>query len=180
MTQAPREARLPAGYSSRPFRDADAEALIGVGLRSTRLLAGHGFPELLAEPPTGARAFRAFARRCAVIVAQTRVEPVAYAAIAPLDRFLHLKELAVDPAHGRRGIGSAIVAAIVAEAARAGHAGVSLSTFRDVPFNAPFYAARGFEELPLEAAPEALKRAFEEEIPPGIRPETRLLMLRRL
>lgn len=176
----PRGEGLPAGYSLRPYRDDDADALIGVGVRSTGLLARHGYPDLLAEPPAGVRAFRAFARRCSILVVETAHEVAGYAATAPVGDFLHLKELAVDPAHGRRGLGSAMLAAVVAQAARDGHSGVTLSTFRDVPFNAPFYAARGFLELPRRAAPEGLRRVFADEVPPGINPRTRVLMLHRV
>ena len=59
----------------------------------------------------------------------------------------HLEQIAVLPAHGRRGIGSTLLDAAHAEVAARGGAEVTLSTFADVPWNAPFYAAHGYVVL---------------------------------
>ena len=56
---------------------------------------------------------------------------------------------------------------------------MSLTTFRDLPFNERFYARQGFVECALETAPPALARQFHAELPTGISVEKRLLMLRR-
>lgn len=93
-------------------------------------------------------------------------------------RFLHLGELSVDTTHGRRGIGRTLVEAVAVRAGQLGLDGVSLSTFRAVPFNAPFYAALGFVELPLETAPPELASLFYDEVPKGVDPGARLLMTR--
>lgn len=61
------------------------------------------------------------------------------------DAYLH--ELDVDPAYGRRGVGAALVRGFV-NAARAKRAqAVYLSTFRDPPWNAPFYRKLGFVDV---------------------------------
>lgn len=57
----------------------------------------------------------------------------------------HLEQLSVLPEHGRRGVGSGLVAAAAEEARWDGHDRLSLSTYRDRPWNAPFYARLGFE-----------------------------------
>ncbi|MCR4267492.1 GNAT family N-acetyltransferase [Nitratireductor sp. ZSWI3] len=125
-------------------------------------------------------AFDRLARANRTFVVEHRSKgPVGFAIAGPVGAFLHLKELSVDPAHGRRGLGAALLAAAIAESRALRFAGVSLSTFRDVPFNAPFYARHGFVELTVEQAPDALKQRFHAEIPLGIDAETRVLMLRR-
>src|SRR5262245_44924977 len=61
------------------------------------------------------------------------------------DAYLH--ELDVERASQKKGIGAALVAAFI-EAARVKHADtVYLSTFRDPPWNAPFYARLGFRQV---------------------------------
>ncbi len=82
------------------------------------------------------------------------------------------------PAHGRRGLGAALVKAVLAAAVEHGCAGVSLTTFRFVAFNRPFYQRLGFAELSLDAAPSVLRDAFARELPQGIDMKERLLMLR--
>nr|WP_276547949.1 GNAT family N-acetyltransferase [Brachybacterium muris] len=57
----------------------------------------------------------------------------------------HLEQLSVLPEHGRRGHGRALVVAALQEAAARGHHVVTLRTYADVPFNAPFYRTCGFE-----------------------------------
>ncbi len=105
-------------------------------------------------------------------------EPAGFAVAGPLGGGLHLRELSVDPAHGRRGIGTALVDTVIAASREQGLAGVSLTTFRDVPFNAPFYARLGFEELPVDRADGALRDAFVGEVPAGVEPAKRVLMWR--
>ncbi len=59
----------------------------------------------------------------------------------------HLQQLAVDPAHGRRGLGTALVQACCEQARLRGHDELTLTTFRDIAFNAPWYARLGFVEV---------------------------------
>ncbi len=60
---------------------------------------------------------------------------------------LHLRELAVDAGHQRMGIGRALVQAACGHAWAAGLAVVTLTTFRDLAWNAPWYARLGFREV---------------------------------
>ena len=73
--------------------------------------------------------------------------PVGFAHVLELEGIAHLEQLAVRPGEQRRGIGSALVRAVQEEAARRGYAEVSLCTYADVPWNAPFYRGLGFEEV---------------------------------
>ncbi|SHF95089.1 Predicted N-acetyltransferase YhbS [Kaistia soli DSM 19436] len=65
-----------------------------------------------------------------------------------LDEALHVYELSVRAVFNGQGIGTALLAGIETAAADRGLAALTLSTFTDVPWNAPFYARRGF--LPVE------------------------------
>ena len=77
-------------------------------------------------------------------------EPVVgFAHVLDLDGHLHLEQLAVDPSHGRQGLGSALVEAVCRVATSRGADEVTLMTFADVPWNGPWYTARGFSELAL-------------------------------
>lgn len=58
---------------------------------------------------------------------------------------LHVWELAVHADAQKQGIGAALMAQIVEHAHKAGLAAVTLTTFRDVAFNAPFYKRLGFD-----------------------------------
>ncbi|MGW4424393.1 GNAT family N-acetyltransferase [Streptosporangium sp. NPDC004631] len=81
--------------------------------------------------------------------------PIGFAMIGWVDGTVHLDQLAVHPGHGRRGVGGRLLEAVCDHAASAGSAAVTLTTFRDVPWNAPWYARHGFAVLdPAEWGPE--------------------------
>ena len=58
---------------------------------------------------------------------------------------LYLDQISVHPDQGQRGIGAALLTRVIDEAKRRKLRRVALSTFRDLPWNAPFYARLGFE-----------------------------------
>jgi predicted N-acetyltransferase YhbS len=69
---------------------------------------------------------------------------VGYAIAREVDETLYLQQIDVEPEHGRRGIGSALIKTVCNWAKQQGYEIVSLSTFRDLPWNAPFYSKMGF------------------------------------
>jgi 4-diphosphocytidyl-2-C-methyl-D-erythritol kinase len=90
----------------------------------------------------------------------------------------YVEELDVVPAHGRRGLGSRLLARVCEWAQVQGHATVTLSTFRDVPWNGPFYRKHGFRDLsPAEWTPDMLA-IREREAQHGLRIEARVFMRR--
>ncbi|AHH99997.1 GNAT family N-acetyltransferase [Kutzneria albida] len=91
--------------------------------------------------------------------------PIGFAYTGPVDQALHLHQLAVHPAHGRRGAGSALLSAVVQAA---GGRAVTLTTFRDIPWNGPWYAERGFVELAPEQWGPELTRLVAGETAQGI------------
>jgi ribosomal protein S18 acetylase RimI-like enzyme len=81
---------------------------------------------------------------------------IGFAVACVLDGEGHLDELAVTPAHDRRGVGRALVDEVLAWSAARGLPSVSLITFRDVPWNRPYYEKLGFEAVTaLTSAVEA-------------------------
>jgi 4-diphosphocytidyl-2-C-methyl-D-erythritol kinase len=62
------------------------------------------------------------------------------------DAYLH--ELDVDTAYQQRGAGAALMKAFIAAGRRRGAEAIYLSTFRDPPWNAPFYRKLGFVDVP--------------------------------
>lgn len=72
--------------------------------------------------------------------------PVGFVHVLEIEGHAHLEQLSVLPEHARRGIGRRLVKAAVAETRRRGHRRITLRTYADVPWNAPFYASCGFAE----------------------------------
>ena len=106
--------------------------------------------------------------------------PVGFAVASVCGRRAHLEELDVLPRHGRKGVGSALVEAVVDYALNSGCTEITLTTFRDVPWNAPFYARLGFEAIPeQELAPE-LARQLSHEAELGLERSRRVAMRKPL
>jgi GNAT superfamily N-acetyltransferase len=92
----------------------------------------------------------------------------------------HLAELDVHPAHGRRGLGAALVEAVCAWASEATLDAVTLTTFRDVPWNAPWYQRLGFAEIPETALDAELRQVLRAEVENGLDRSQRVAMRRTL
>lgn len=93
---------------------------------------------------------------------------------------VYVEEMDVLPAHGRRGLGGRLLACVCAWAKAQGHAAITLSTFRDVPWNGPFYRKHGFRDLlPAEWTP-GMRAIREREAQHGLRVEARVFMRREL
>lgn len=80
----------------------------------------------------------------------------------PLDGALHVEQVTVALDRQRQGIGRALMVAAEDAAARRGFVRLTLTTFRDVPFNGPFYRGLGWTVLDpatLTAGLRAQRRA---------------------
>lgn len=86
--------------------------------------------------------------------------PVGFAAVVVVDELAHLEQVSVLPEVSRRGIGSLLIESACRWAVKAGYRAITLTTYSDVPWNAPFYARLGFREVAPTAGLEA--RRLEE------------------
>jgi GNAT superfamily N-acetyltransferase len=82
--------------------------------------------------------------------------PIGFALVWIRTDALHLRELDVHPDHMRRGLGRRLVEFVRERAAERGLARVTLTTFRDVDWNASLYRRWGFEVLEPEDQPDWL------------------------
>lgn len=87
-----------------------------------------------------------------------------------------LAEVDVLPFRGRRGLGRALVDAVAAWARGGGHEALALTTFRDVPWNAPWYRSLGFRELADDELGDALRAVVAREAADGLPMEKRVAM----
>jgi GNAT superfamily N-acetyltransferase len=81
---------------------------------------------------------------------------------------LHVWEMAVRTAAQRKGLGAGLLAASVDHARRVGSPAVTLTTFRDVPWNAPFYGRHGFRVLADEELGDRLVGILRQEVDAGL------------
>lgn len=81
--------------------------------------------------------------------------PVGFVQVDEVDGLAHVRAFAVLPSFMRKGIGSALLDAACGWAREHGYAAITLTSYAEVAWNGPFYAARGFAELsePTELTP---------------------------
>ncbi|MFD9704601.1 GNAT family N-acetyltransferase [Lentzea sp. NPDC059081] len=96
--------------------------------------------------------------------------PVAFIAIGDVDDAVHVHQVSVHPSHARQGIGAALI-----EHVTRGDRPVTLTTFRDVPWNAPYYERLGFQAL-TETSP-GLTGIMTAEAARGLDPAGRVAMV---
>jgi GNAT superfamily N-acetyltransferase len=106
----------------------------------------------------------------------TRGEVIGYAIALWLGRDLHLDEIDVHPDHQRRGVGRALIDTLRAHAEAHGARRLTLTTFRFVAWNMPWYVRLGFVPLEESALPAELRAIHEAEIAQGLARERRVAM----
>jgi GNAT superfamily N-acetyltransferase len=100
----------------------------------------------------------------------------AFLAATELDGAIYVVEIDVMQRWQRKGVGRRLMQAIIEAAQMRGTSGVTLTTDRYVPFNAPFYASLGFRALDEREMPAGLFKILRFEIDHGADPERRVAM----
>ena len=168
------------GFSLRAGRDADIESLLQVERLAAALLLGHGAYDLFAMHSLSPQNLQDGIAQEMLRVAEVDGQAVGFALWSEVDGHAHLFEMDVLPEHGRRGIGSALLESVCESAAARGLSAMTLTTLRDVPWNAPFYAARGFEEMIKSSWGPELSKLVARERMLGFPMELRVVMRREL
>ena len=170
---------MPPWYSIAPARQKDLPRLASIELAAARLLVGYA-PESVLRETTSQHELRDALSKGLLWVALANDDPVGFAHIELLEPTVaHLKELDVHPSHGRRGLGTKLIETVCEWAAAANYGWVTLTTFREAPWNMPFYAKVGFEEIPRQELTSVLLSILREEGDRGLDPARRVAMRRR-
>lgn len=140
-------------YRLRPARGNEIGELQNIDLASATLFRGLGLIDFgplgePTEPIPEDRLRRGFGEGLVWVAVDDREELVGFALCSDRGEDLYLDQLSVLPRHGRRGVGSRLVRRCLQEAEARAFLRVSLSTFRKIPWNGPFYRRLGFREVP--------------------------------
>jgi GNAT superfamily N-acetyltransferase len=164
----------------RPPAADELGRLVEIEAAAGRAFADHGMPEIAADDPGSPTELEPYRAAGRALVAADPGGPVAYLLAAEIDGCLHVEQVSVDPAHAGHGIGAALIDHLAAAARADGRPALTLTTFRDIPWNAPYYARLGFRELPEGEWGPQLRAlvAHERDAIPGHHP--RVTMIRPL
>ncbi|MFK0163677.1 GNAT family N-acetyltransferase [Rhizobium sp. NPDC090279] len=122
---------------------------------------------------------QSLAEQLLLVAVDDEDRPFGFLAGIGKDGSVHIAELDVVRRWQKRGVGRRLMEAGI-EAARAqGAMGVTLTTDRQVAFNAPFYASLGFRILDDQERPAVLTQILEHEFAHGADPARRVAMALR-
>lgn len=169
---------MTPAYTIAGARPDDLECLAPIEVAAVTLFTGPVF-DSVPHTPTSRGVLSRAQRDGHLWVARAGESPVGFAMVGMIEsESAHLEELDVHPDHGRRGLGTKLVEHVCRWAAVAGHSAVTLTTYRDVPWNMAFYARLGFEVVPASALSPALRAIVEDEARRGLDPAIRVVMRR--
>jgi GNAT superfamily N-acetyltransferase len=112
------------------------------------------------------------------VVADEADAPVAYLVVEVVDGNGHVEQVSVHPDHARQGLGRALLDAVDRWALQLGLSALTLTTYADVPWNAPYYARLGFGTVAEVDLSEGLRRIREREEVSGLAAWPRVVMRR--
>lgn len=103
-------------------------------------------------------------------------QPVGYVIVDRVDGCAHVEQISVRPDHQGSGQGRALIARVAEWAIANGMTAITLTTFKDVEWNAPLYRHLGFVDLAEEDLGPELRDVRDAEAAHGLDPSTRVCM----
>ncbi|SHN60058.1 GNAT family N-acetyltransferase [Erythrobacter sanguineus] len=167
-----------SSWSLRLARPADAAAMPAIERAAASAFAAD--PALAGLDVTRTRTEADFARlirKGHCLVSHVGEAMAGFLVAEPFRRELHIWEMDVAPAFQRRGIGAGLVRAAQIDARNSGFRAITLTTFRDVAWNGPFYARLGFEEVTALDAHPRLAAELTNEAEDGLPVDRRCAMI---
>ncbi|MER6444185.1 GNAT family N-acetyltransferase [Streptomyces venezuelae] len=140
-----------------------------------------GMPEIADDEPPTLDELAAFQRAgLAWVSVDGAGTPGAYLIAGRVDGTLHVEQVSVHPDRARRGLGRGLLEHLAGFAGREGASALTLTTFTEVPWNAPYYARCGFRPLEDAALSPGLREIRAREAAHGLDRWPRVCMRRDL
>ena len=152
----------------RQARPEEADALPAIERSAATAFRGSAHDWIADDQVSPAEFHRPFAEAGLVWVADLGERLAGFLTSETFLDGLHIWELAVSHGHQGRGIGRQLVQAAIEAARERGLPAVTLTTFYDIPWNAPFYARLGFSQPDPRDLPERLRANLSREAARGL------------
>lgn len=166
-------------YRIRPARPADLPLLPAIERAASELFRQTAYAHLVGSDDA-TRSFPHQPNYLTWVAVDATDAPIGLAIARPLANSLHLQELDVHPNHSRRGLGRRLITAVADYAQSHGYTALTLTTFRSIPWNAPYYNRLGFRTLEPDELPPDLQAIYQSEIEHGLPMGDRVCMRREL
>ncbi len=158
--------------------EADLQRLVDVEVEAGQLFHAVGMSAVAEDVPKIADLGEAVAAE-RVWVTCVSAQVAGYITAEVIDGNAHVAQVSVAPDYAGRGIGRAMIEFVEAWGRTVGCPATTLTTFRHVPWNAPYYLRLGYEVLPDDQIGPELARTMEHEASrPGIEASLRCAMIK--
>lgn len=165
-------------WSLRLARPADAEAMPAIERAAAEMFTHDpGLERFDPDDTWEVSDLERLIRKGHSLVAHVGEEMAGFLVAEPFRRELHIWEMNVHPRFQRRGIGAGLVRAAQIDAHNTGFKALTLTTFRDLAWNAPFYARLGFDEVTALDAHLRLAGELANEVDDGLPADRRCAMI---
>lgn len=168
MTVAIRPALASEIEAVREIERASASRFIGV------------MDALAHDEPSPATVLEARVPAGGLLVAEVERELTAFVMLRPVGDSLYIEQIDVLPAFERRRIGASLIDAVAEQARTTGRSRLTLSTFREIPWNAPYYRRLGFADIDDQKLTPDLMEIRREHLARGLDESARVFMERPL
>jgi len=163
----------------RPARVDEVECVRDIERRSASRFLGTDRAWLAEDAPTDAETLiRRIAAEGLQVAEDGHGAPVAFVMFREVDGCGYVEQIDVLPEHAGRRIGAALLASVAATGRSRGWPALLLSTFKDVPWNAPYYRRLGFVDLDDADLSPALREIRAEHLRRGLDEASRVFMRR--
>jgi GNAT superfamily N-acetyltransferase len=161
--------RADADGGIRPAHLRDIPAVQDIERRAGHVFATVGIDAIASDDPPSTADLTGYVRAERAWVAVDGGDaPIGYVLVDVIDDHAHIEQVTVAPEHARRGLGAALIQQVEVWARAHDLAGLTLTTFRDVPWNAPYYGRLGFEPIAVETLSGGLRDVRAREAAAGL------------
>lgn len=165
------------GNVVRPARPDELDRLPEIERASGEAFRDVGMSEIADDDPMPVDVL---ARHRVWVAVDGADDPIAFAVAAVVDGCAHIELISVHPEHAHRGTGKRLLDHVERWAADEGHHALTLTTFRTVPWNAPYYERLGFRVLEPTELTAGLASVVADETARGLDPAARVCMRREI
>ena len=171
---------MRAALAIRPARPDDGEAVRQIERQASQRFREVGLDAVADDGPHpwGTLATYAGDGRSWVAYDPGTDELVGYVLVDVVDGCAHVEQLSVRPDRQGAGVGRALLEQVREWSVATGRPAITLTTFRDVPWNRPLYEHLGFRSLTDEEIGPELRAVQDHEAADGLDPTTRVCMRR--
>ena len=161
----------------REAKADDLADLAAIEASGAETFAAAGMPLADGSPPEAPEIWSAALAAGTLWVAEdASAGVIGFLAAESVAGGLYIAEVDVVVERQRQGHGRRLMARAIDWARERDLADVTLTTFRDVPWNGPFYASMGFVEIPPRELPTRLAAVMREEASRGFDADQRCAM----